>query len=89
MSFGRKEIAKLISARALTSSNESLDLLNSFISIIKNTDTKINISKFGVFYTHQTKSRLGRNPKTKKEYAIQARKLLKFRSSKNTKDRLN
>jgi len=43
----------------------------------------INISSLGSFKINQKNSRLGRNPKTKKEHIIKSRKVISFKKSKN------
>ena len=40
------------------------------------------LKNFGVFKILNKKERVGRNPKTKKEYIISARKTIKFKVSK-------
>ena len=55
-----------------------------FISVKK--DGKLKLSKFGTF---SLKSRVGRNPKTKEEKTISARKVVLFKPSKEFKDLIN
>ena len=43
----------------------------------------LNISSLGSFKINQKNSRLGRNPKTKKEHIIKSRKVISFKKSKN------
>ena len=50
---------------------------------------KIKISSFGTFEVVNKKERIGRNPKTKVEAKIAARKVVKFRSSISIKNKLN
>ena len=50
---------------------------------------KLNISKFGVFHVKTTKNRIGRNPKTKKEYNILSSKRLSFTPSNYSKKFIN
>ena len=50
---------------------------------------KIKISSFGTFEVHDKKERIGRNPKTKVEAKIAARKVVKFKPSKAIKEKLN
>jgi len=66
------------------------DLLESFIDIIKSNSSKnIKISNFGTFSVKTTPERVGRNPKTKKEYIISKRKKLTFQASSVVKKNLN
>ena len=50
---------------------------------------KIKISSFGTFEVFDKKERIGRNPKTKVEAKIVARKVVKFKPSHSIKKRLN
>ena len=50
---------------------------------------KIKISSFGTFEVYDKKERIGRNPKTKVEAKIVARKVVKFKPSKVIKKKLN
>ena len=70
--------------------SDSKAILESFLEIIKSNTSKIvKISNFGSFYTHQSPKRMGRNPKTKKDYLIPKRKKLVFKASTNLKNILN
>ena len=50
---------------------------------------KIKISSFGTFEVVDKKERIGRNPKTKVEAKIVARKVVKFKPSNAFKEKLN
>ncbi len=50
---------------------------------------KVKISNFGTFILRHKKSRIGRNPKTKKETIISERNVILFRPSKFLKNRVN
>ncbi len=66
------------------------DFLESFLNIIKqNSSSKIKISNFGSFDLVTTPKRIGRNPKTKKEYTINERKKITFKASSSIKKILN
>ena len=56
------------------------DLLNVLILSIK--ENNLNLKNLGVFKIIKKKERLGRNPKTKENYKISARKALSFKASK-------
>ena len=60
-------------------------ITNDLISILKEIikDGKLNIKNFGTFKILNKKERIGRNPKTKKIYTIEARKSISFKTSKN------
>ena len=90
MGFGKKDIVKNISSKALFSSSQSNKFLEFFLNFIKNNKTsKIKISNFGIFFAHNTPTRIGRNPKTKEEYEIRSRTKLSFKASQKVKSLIN
>ena len=84
INFQKDDIAKILSIKSgfpVSYSKKLInDLLDSMIEII-NTD-KLNLKNFGSFKILNKKSRSGRNPKTKEEFIISARKTLSFKSSR-------
>ena len=50
---------------------------------------KVKISNFGTFILRHKKSRIGRNPKTKKETIISERNVILFKPSKFFKNKIN
>ena len=50
---------------------------------------KVKISNFGTFILRHKKSRIGRNPKTKKETIISERNVVLFKPSKFLKNKIN
>ena len=50
---------------------------------------KVKISNFGTFILRHKKSRIGRNPKTKKEALISERNVILFKPSKSFKNKVN
>ena len=50
---------------------------------------KVKISNFGTFILRHKKSRIGRNPKTKKEAVISERNVIIFKPSKYLKNKIN
>ena len=90
MGFGKKDIVKNISSKALITSKTSNLFLNAFLDLIKeNKRKKIKISKFGTYYLHKSPARIGRNPKTKEEFKIPASEKLAFKASNKVKSILN
>jgi nucleoid DNA-binding protein len=90
MGFGKKDIVKNISSKALISSKSSSLVLEVFLSFIKdNKSHSVKISKFGTFFLHKSPPRLGRNPKTKEEFKIPASEKLSFKASNKVKSILN
>ena len=86
-SYQKKDIAKNISVKTGYSINYSRKLVNDVVEcIIKNIKyNELNFKNFGVLKTISKPLRIGRNPKTKKEYIIYPKKTLKFVPSKNLK----
>ena len=57
------------------------DIFEVLLESLKN-DGKVKISNFGTFVLRHKKSRIGRNPKTKKEAIISERNVILFKPSK-------
>ena len=91
MGLGKKDIVKNIYTKANISNDDSKKFLNKFFEIIihQTKNQNVKLSRFGVFYNHSTPKRLGRNPKTKEEAIIDARRVISFRASKELKRRVN
>ena len=64
------------------------DLIYLLIYSIKNTGN-LNLKNFGSFNLINKLERVGRNPKTKKEFIISSRKYIKFTTSKKLLEKLN
>ena len=91
-SFTRKELSKKIYQNLGFYKNLSSEIIDDFFEtivseLIKN--EKIKISSFGTFEILKKKERIGRNPKTKQETKISARKVVKFKPSLSFKNKLN
>jgi integration host factor subunit alpha len=91
MSLGKKDISKNISIKARISAQTSYDILNSFLFLVKNNSLNktVKISQFGSFSMKSTPSRVGRNPKTKESYVINARTKLTLKIANKVKNTLN
>ena len=50
---------------------------------------KVKISNFGTFILRYKKSRIGRNPKTRKEAVISERNVILFKPAKFLKNKIN
>ena len=88
----KKDLVNLIYMQLGFSKQISENLIDDFFqTIIENLDKEktLKLSKFGTFSIRQKKSRLGRNPKTKKETIISERNVVLFRASKEFKDYIN
>ena len=70
MSLTKRNIAKNISNELNRPVKDCLEIVDSFINLIKvnSLKNKVKINKFGTFEYKRTPKRLGRNPKTKTYY---------------------
>ena len=88
----KKDLVNSIYMQLGFSKKISESLIDEFFSMIIESikdNEKLKISKFGTFSIRQKKSRIGRNPKTKVEKIISARKVILFKPSKEFKDFIN
>ncbi len=88
----RKDISNKINQNLGFSKNISSEVIDDFIeSLISDLIkfSKIKITSFGTFKISNKKERIGRNPKTKVETKISARKVVTFKPSELIKKRIN
>ena len=91
-SLTKKDLANKINTKLGFSKNSSLLLVSDFFEsvvdeIVKS--KKIKITSFGTFQVFNKKSRIGRNPKTKKQFQISARSVVRFKPSHLIKRKIN
>ena len=88
----KKDLVNSIYMQLGFSKKISENLIDDFFTIIfdniKN-NNKLKLSKFGTFSLRLKNERTGRNPKTKEEKKISARKVILFKPSKEFKDYIN
>ena len=90
--FTKKNIINKVHQNLGFSKNFSSTIIDDFFeSLIAELirTKKIKISSFGTFMVVDKKERVGRNPKTKEEAKILARKIIKFKPSVLVKEKLN
>ena len=89
--FTKNDLIELLSIKTGFSKNISKKLIEDLLLIlIQNLlEGKLFLKNFGIFKKKKKKKRMGRNPKTKKEFIINARKSLTFLPSKLMSDLLN
>ena len=88
----KKNLVNLIYMQIGFSKQISENLIDDFFeTIVKNISQEkiLKLSKFGTFTLRKKKSRVGRNPKTKKEAIISKRNVVLFKPSKEFKDLIN
>ncbi len=88
----RIDLAKKINENLGIPASESLKVVDKVVdevinSIIK--DEELKISGFGTFKVRKKVARIGRNPKTKEEKIISARKVAVFKPSKLLTNSIN
>ena len=82
--FTRKDLSHKIYQNLGFSKNLSSTIIDNFFDSLINELIKFNhikISSFGTFNVINKRERIGRNPKTKVEAKISARKVIKFKPS--------
>ena len=88
----KKDLINQIYMQIGFSKQISESLVDDFFSlIVKNLikEKKIKLSKFGTFFVREKKERIGRNPITKEDKIIKARKVVLFKPSKEFKEFVN
>ena len=90
--FTRKNLSNKVHQNLGFSKNFSSLIIDDFFEIlvtelIKN--RKVKISSFGTFKVLEKKERIGRNPKTKIEAKISARKIVSFKPSISIKSKFS
>ena len=73
------------------SAQYSKKILNDFLDILKLkiSNNNLNLKNIGSFRLINKKSRIGRNPKTKENFIIKARKTVSFKSSNSLLKKIN
>jgi|OM-RGC.v1.029723926 Bacterial nucleoid DNA-binding protein len=88
----RAGLAELIYSEIGISKTEASDVVDQFFEeiILDLIDgNSVKLTSFGTFSVNYKKERIGRNPKTKEEAIIDARRVISFRASKELKRRVN
>ena len=89
--FTRKDLSNKVYQNLGFSKNSSSIIIDDFFEFIVSELKKLNkvkISSFGTFVIANKNERIGRNPKTKIETKITARRVVKFRSSMAIKKKI-
>ena len=86
----KKDISKKINSKTGLPTLYVNKITDDFIDILKNLikNKEINIKNFATFKIINKNDRMGRNPKNKKIYKINARKSLSFIASKNFNEKI-
>ena len=92
MNITRKKLYNRIHQNLGFSKNISSQIVDDFFELLIDELIKKNevkISSFGTFKVIDKKERIGRNPKTRVVAKICARKIVKFKPSLKTKEKIN
>ena len=90
--YTKKELANKVYQNLGFSKNFSSIIIDDFLKYISSELKKLNkvkITSFGTFEIVNKNERIGRNPKTKIEAKIAARRVVRFKPSMIIKKRLN
>jgi len=90
--FTRKDLSNKIFKNLGFSKNISSKILDDiFDSLVLQLciDRSVKISSFGTFKVSDKRKRIGRNPKTKKQTIISARRVIKFKPCALVKRKIN
>ncbi len=87
----KRDLTKNLSLEFGLSMNLSKKIIDDFIEILlQNIKTgNLTLKNIGTFNVIYKKERIGRNPKTKEEFIITARKSISFTPSENIDKKLN
>ena len=92
MNITRKKLYNRIHQNLGFSKNITSQIVDDFFELLIDGLIKkkeVKISSFGTFKVIDKKERIGRNPKTKVVAKICARKIVKFKPSLKTKEKIN
>ncbi len=90
MTVTKRDLAESLKNITELSQKDSSVFVNETLNFIKsNLSKEVNINGFGSFKIKKTPKRIGRNPKTLKEYVIKPSKKIKFFASNVIKKDFN
>ena len=87
----RMDLSEAVFREVGLSRNESADLVETVLELMSSAlvrGEQVKISSFGTFSVRDKNARVGRNPKTGEEVPITPRRVLTFRPSHLTKERV-
>jgi integration host factor subunit alpha len=90
--FTKQDLASTLKEQYNLDRTEANKFVNDFFDSIKNcliNGDAVKIAGFGNFTLRDKKERIGRNPKTKEECIISARRVVSFYASNMLKEKLN
>ena len=89
--FTKNDISKFLSKKTGYSNSLSKKIIEDLIEILKKNiiSNRLILKNIGSFKLINKKSRIGRNPKSKKNYEIKSRKVVIFKSSNTLSNKIN
>lgn len=87
----KNELIQVVMDNANLTRNDAYRLVEDFFDVmIKSLEDgdEVKVSGFGNFVLRDKNARIGRNPKTKEEFPISARRVVSFHTSNLLKDQL-
>ena len=84
MTLTKSDLVKIVSERSELNRNESAKFVEDFFEVMVRSlesGEAVKIPGLGNFILRDKKARIGRNPKTKEEFPIAARRVVSFRTS--------
>lgn len=88
----KKELVEIVAEQTNTKRGHSRIIVETAMDVfmeILATEGRIEVRNFGVFNVKETPERIGRNPVTKEEASVPARKIVQFKAGKMMKERVN
>ena len=91
LKFKKKDISERLANEIGLSTQISKKIIDDLIEKINNEISlnRLNLKNLGSFRLINKNERVGRNPKTKKEFKIKARKSISFTASKKIIEKIN
>jgi integration host factor subunit alpha len=87
----RADLVQTITEKFMVSKPVAVELLESVLELLSEAlakGEKVKILNFGTFSVHQKPERIGRNPRTRIEAKITARRAVKFKAAAVLKDKV-
>lgn len=87
----KNDLIQIVMDKSNLNRQEAYNLVEDFFDVmVKSLEDgdEVKVSGFGNFILRDKKPRVGRNPKTKEEFPISARRVVSFHTSNLLKDRI-
>lgn len=91
MTITRPDLVKVVMQESTLAHDDAKDFIDQFFEVMIQSlevGSGIKVSKFGNFILRDKAPRIGRNPRTKIEHEIKARRVVSFRAGSSLKELL-